>query len=1598
MTDSPRLPVLRPGRAYLFNYAVTVAREALERPDSMSNPILTPQARGVLATITQDASARRAVETEICLQPDTGKPSTNLRVRVLGLPAEPAEGELRLLTGGTNELRCAVEGHVEGVRCTSVPGTDPVWVAVGIPSLEERYSRLRAAEWNLDTDMASSFAYVVRRREDRSGGPGGYEAIAGIPLPLPEGLTSGDCTTLAFDFSSDERAGATMAVTSHFDPEHVCGYEGPLPLEDEIVEDGDPYEDSWQHHLRVAAASAAHADELGQQLIQSGLQMDMRAEGAVDQIQNLCGAHINLDELFDASGDLIDLVHPTASCDEASNDYDCVDPMAPTVPLPDYECVGTICVVSAIVADDGSADRRAIRECLGVGDAGETVPVVALGEVPLCYWYADPAGGPVEHRRICEGAPAGTCPFPLPRAANGSYEGMDCGTTATGFDAMSETMAVVANRGIPGWDGHDSIGSTLDGDEVPEVLGLIGSVDPSTEGSIIGTDLGSEATRPTQEVCDAIRDFANDSDDAESLATIRESNFFEYDNVRHWAGRIGWRGYPRDFSEITLDGAPWKPDGTSVVGSTGLPLGFGGRAPFHGTAWPCAAYSGVGSGGSLFQTTVSGGCGDMMTGVAQQDERAVMNIRMGRAVATLSGLAGLGFGNLLMPAYYAGTTVNVGEGDGLQRMTDIYGDTWDVASSADFNGNTMSGIIAAPVSGTPTAWTTITAYAFDDEVTLTTPIAFLGMGARFKDNDESRAENIARVMWECLASSDCDSDGRGGGDYGFWDVLNGGAAGGASGAAPPGNLRLVFQRALTSGFAHETTFLNHGRNAYGETNFGEVAGMFDANAFDLGGDSSPNHAHLFQDHGSNYGASITRRDLLDAMEIMCEVARSVPENDIPPEPERPVVFSMADVGGIQLYAERSAEHIDTVARRQVVQDVPLDVVQAMLGTATSTPTDDGGYGRLVNALRQNLRTQGEAPRDIAAAFRAIATQVEIMKRNAASFTRSLAIEFLQAIATVLQGTLTCSTADPMVIGAACGTAGALAGIHNAISLLRSMTIVDEFQNQFDEFSLQISNAFDLIQSRMVDLQNAAEEVRRILSELRSARRGARSALAQALFAGSDSAGRHYPVNTVMRRGYDINLQRYRSALRASIDSASIARSAIEQRFGVDLEEQTCASFVEPPSQWAADICNTTGVNYGLLRDPDADFGPDAIRRLFIGDYVRRLERYVESYRFDFPYSSGDDLVVVSLRDDVVRATSPCPAEVSNVLGSSNDLLAYELPLPEGTVASAPLMGWGPAPGGCDVDASGETRNCVVASVTDGPRFAMDMSTGLPGPVTGLVSAQPPRGFVVTFAPSTGDEYTDASAWVQPVMLGGGVYRLSWYEKGNSNEPAIDARTTVTTDSGGTIYSASERPMSDGWTRNFRFIAVPSTPETGTLHYIGVFPEPMESSLHEQSVTIAGLQLDDVTGTAAGDTWLSMGTIVPADHGPGPFAATTAPGWAVYDACEEGDPAAFRDRWTYHCTRLCSGGFGSGRCVPGEEPEEFCYHELAFQIDEESPPRSRRALRRGLRLRQLQLPNRRDRNEHRRHRCAGLLGREPVRVLRHRRPRVQLRTPSPGIRR
>jgi hypothetical protein len=1067
-------PLKRPERAYLFDLAHTLAREAI------ATARLDARGTGIVATIVQDAVARRAARTEVCSR-TLGGNAYRWRIRTFGVPA----GELALVEGSTN-LRCAVDGDVEGEPCvlasptTVTSGPTPGTVQVnGATAYHTGWPHF--VEWTIDqsgTTLNRPFWYVVRLRRGRDPGPGAYEAIAGIPWELPTDTGSwwDTCTTIPFDGLSAFAAGTLFAQGPDLTPPRTCAGQdlnGPIPLEDEIIDDLDPYETSWRHHLNVASRAAQHSDQLARDLLASGLEMDLRSESAVNDLVEACGVSTNLDNLFNAEGEdgqirLDDLVvTPMTPCDDETNSGCDTG----------YQCVGAVCVASVLMpAGSTSFEQEALLACLGLDHAGNR-PIVALGSQRLCAWY-DPNAPEV----LCAGASAGECPFPVP-------ESDDCGEGPT-VNGEQQEMVMVSDR-----------------------LELFDSLSPDAEitGQVSATRLDNCGfhVRSLRERTSA----AAPSNAA--FEAIVQSSFFSYESVRYWADRIGWRGYPRDYSEFTLDGAPWMGPG---YGGTGYPFASQGRdvGPASQFEWPCGeplpiAHFGhcAGPNRSLFCSTV-GDC-------TIPSQRAAFNRRMGRAAATLGALSGVGLSQLWMPVHYEDLAVSSGSSPGFATMTDEDGNAWNVAPAIEFGDVALSGMIVVPGFGdlpgagdivwTSQASSDIEIHGVDveaNQVSFLSPFGFVNLGARFENDDEERARTIARQLWAGLTPTPLSNYGVRYINFQTQTIaptLDGvGCTVSGDSECDVVDQYAVFRRALLNGPRNsESAVYLEGRQAHGS--FDDISHLFNASGYHASAFAAhTNRAHLFEDDNDpgDYGDDITQRDLLDAMELMCEVADTVPPNSIPECGDGPPpVYSMADIGIVQSHMRCVAARLDAVAQRQVVQNIPEDVYNDLRGEATDARPEIGGYGDLIIELRRVLRAQAAAPRQIASQLRGAADDIELLKSQMRSLDRQKVITWLSELSQVIGIIATCASGN---FGAACGTAAAQLAIGLAITDLTVANIGESERQAFIDFR----GAMDARVNALVGLEEAlndgSDSVESVLARLRATRMNAQSAVARAAFA------------------------------------------------------------------------------------------------------------------------------------------------------------------------------------------------------------------------------------------------------------------------------------------------------------------------------------------------------------------------------------------------------------------------------------------------------------------------------------------------------------------
>lgn len=80
----------------------------------------------------------------------------------------------------------------------------------------------------------------------------------------------------------------------------TCGgttFDERVALEDETIDNGDAYENSWETLLQRAEQAAAQADQLGELALSAGLEIDQTAENELASLSNLCGVPVTFDPI-----------------------------------------------------------------------------------------------------------------------------------------------------------------------------------------------------------------------------------------------------------------------------------------------------------------------------------------------------------------------------------------------------------------------------------------------------------------------------------------------------------------------------------------------------------------------------------------------------------------------------------------------------------------------------------------------------------------------------------------------------------------------------------------------------------------------------------------------------------------------------------------------------------------------------------------------------------------------------------------------------------------------------------------------------------------------------------------------------------------------------------------------------------------------------------------------------------------------------------------------------------------------------------------------------------------------------------------------------
>lgn len=1455
----------------LVDYAQSVAMWVASRNN------LGGATNDILGTLLVERTMTDAVRVENCYRYYNG--IDELRVRVHGVTNL---AEVRVVSGATG-LACATTGRVEGQACNIND-----WTVTPMSTVAPVVHTDLGVGFDAGVELTFSLPYptpvryyVVRQRPGAANdAAGSWEAIGTASATYwGSSSTWHFCHNEFYEPSMYHEASQAITVEPEMcdQPASDCfgAPMGPLPLEDELIDDGDAYESSFQHHLAVARQTATTADLLGQRLIETGLQMDRDADQAIRTLEEMCGVTLNVDGLFGPGGvmgarDLGALTQPQSGG---------------TCPT-GYQVVGGTCVLDVLAqAALTTEDARALAECLG---EDTLVPIVGVGSRELCLWN-DPNAPNI----LCDGATSAN-PCPVVRR-----DGTTC-------DAQL-------------WDRPYGTDAVTLGPE--QLLGVLAN--QSSTGVLPGSPA---AVAPLD--CDMLRTLIADPSRADLLEEVVNTNFYAIENVERWAQRIGWRGAPMDFSYFTLDGAYWY--------GTGQPFPRdGGNGPDEGY-WPCtAAYRATsavpppdctGTPNALF-CSLAASC-------TSQTDRSEFNYRMGRAAALLALTSGTGSGNLLLPVRFGTAGSEIEEYPGLYRGRDIIddynGNAWRIATYITWrnfgvaDANTYySGLLTIPLTvSSQVVWTQPPAGFGPSGIQATSsdewPVAFVNFGSDIADSTDARA--IVPGFWRGLSQG----TGLRLADRGFNEDFAEHLEDSAGGFY---HLALRSSRGARWWGRGQASRNNRVSNFWREHYYG-----LNPNACCTVPESYPlNYLHLV------FRGGFERQDAVDALELMCEAAR-FGESGAHCDPARPPQLqTAADIPAFRAYLYCLANKIEHMGDTMLLQNVPRRVVDMVQGAPVPVEPSRGAYGQAVLQLSTSLSQISGTSVTIAEQVRGFADSLSRLERALKRAAANRQIASLHTTSAVVGQLTSCASNFSASAAVTCAGAAAQIAIQFRLADLDRENLEADEQEALDQFQSDFSGrqaGLTQLAGQLLEAGNAAESA---LATLASSRTAAARALAGALYSVSDEAGRHFAVNTVMRREYSTLRTRYLEAHRAAVQASVLARRALEQRLGSRLEDLPGdlgrpLSLVEDPREWVGRVCDSTGLDYSRIRDA-TDLEYESYADEYIGDYVARLDRTFESYRIDFPAQSAQDVAIISLRDDVQSVRSDCPWPAYNLLASSADLLQGTEPPAEGVGSDGESSGaeaWGDA--GCVANTSGVIESCV--SVVPAVGTSLDLGeTG--GPATIDV-------WRVTFGGHGSGSYTDDADWGQPLSIAGGTYRLSWYghqvDDLVDRSPATAVRLQVLDDTG-LPQVLTESPVllsgattAEGWQRYFIFFEVP---ESGAGR-VRIIPAA-GTNLPAHSVDIAAPMLEWVGDRITEDpSTIAQFTVDAGEEArgiyhPRAFVATTSFATARQPMCPDEYGHRFRDRFTYRCVSVCPSGFPGCAFTP-EEGNVHCFWEMNVPID------------------------------------------------------------------
>ncbi len=1143
-------------------------------------------------------------------------------------------------------------------------------------------------------------------------------ASAFTPIHTAAIDTLGDTLEKEQKYKSPTLDGSSLA-----EPPTYCAGGVPkdifVPLENELTSDSDGFENSWRHYLTLAKAAAQRADDLGTQLIAQGTQTDFRREAAAEQVAELCGGAPNLTNVHFAADGSIE----ASKGDVVLND--CL-----SEPTTDFVFFGADQL--AALPDDAARYTRArqILQCDGAGKAD-----------PLCR---KPAGSTFTHASLG-----------LVKDTSGSG--------GWGSPTMCDPMLPVVS----------SVATGFDSDGFAKALSLYQFSTDALRASVIDMKIK----------IDEVGDFVVTSGTTKVMSSSPTDGAAGIWPACAALGTCAFLSHPmvRVFDE-TFRACPGTTLGTCESGTSAK-----ARAELNairwrvqGALWQLGAITGSVP-PAMFDGYIP--AANFASGAWSTPKEATIPTTY---LTELAGSQG-GIFTLQPSGYYNLSSPHPDDikaiGDALSIHTNFtqFGSAFLAAEldpmSADIYQNRNRYL---HVHATNKAWQPdygILLKKYDAE-------AGSSYFAREETWHHSLPPDLIALLGHDLHDSRC-----GFGDRTVFDAemtaklhflevedyfTSGGADGHITWAADGPGLSVFGDDFTATPFDVRRPYWLEIDGAAAWNKLGPNNYLHALRA--SGSANTPaDRVRLFVNPATDSSCSTVRK-LVSALSLGC-AAQYTGTSGVITSADRPQLEHIEDLAAFDAWIGSIA----TSARAQLAQlsltHIPKRVVDDFVAKSIASGGTKGTHGDRILELESELNNLASAWSQVVGdleavrlALRGARIKIEHAKITEKTQLVQLTMQQFQVYAAMASSAASVvstmglsTTAIPFeveqlkLVGdlkslAADAQANDIADILNTLSTSSSTYWTD------------LEKSLNGVRSSTARNRELIDQLGRV--ETKATYEAAKGAGAD--YVSIDGAIVTLPINAVLRRTYDVTALRYKEALRQAKYLTYLARRAIEQRIGIPLGKLTDPVGALPaPAGWADQLCSLSGIDYQKLKSnlgPSAPISDDKVITSFadqyIGDYVTKLEEFVEYYNVEFPSHEGDDVTVLSLREDLLAGSSTCTGQSPNLLYQSGQLEAA--PACESIpVTPKSAGGWRVHP--CD------SGKCLTVAPSSLLAPATDPPPGVGGGFSWLHETAP----VTTSLATPADLVAAPRAMVsQVVHLEPGRYALSWWDQARDSAGAL----------------------------------------------------------------------------------------------------------------------------------------------------------------------------------------------------------------------------------